>query len=530
MIHVVGLGPGDPLSLPPRAFALLTGGLPVYLRTGRHPTVETGPVADALHSVRVIALDDEYETNTSFDDTYDAIVARVLRAQAADGEIVYAVPGHPLFGETTVARLLTAAKAASVPVRVTGAPSFVDACLEAVGVALTDDLHVIDALTLDPAAPTPPAALRTGGPLLLYQVHSQAAASTTKLALMRAGFPDEYPVTIIRAAGVPEQEQVTETPLFELDRAKHRHDHLTSVFVSPLPPGQRRPDFDDLVRIMAQLRNPNGGCPWDLKQTHATLRRYVIEEAYEVVDAINAVSEGDDAPDALDHLCEELGDLLLQVVFNAQLAAEQGFFDSGDVCVAIVEKLIRRHPHVFGVERDGEMSLVKVSGADEVLTNWNAIKAAEKGNSGNPKMVSVLEGIPASLPALLKALETSRRAVKAGFEWPDTGGVLDKVEEEFAELRAEIEAGRNLSKERIASELGDLLFTLVNVARKMEIDPEEALRAQIARFTRRFQHIEARAAETGRPLETLDLAAMEVFWQEAKQREAGKQENQQNAD
>jgi tetrapyrrole methylase family protein/MazG family protein len=517
MIHVVGLGPGDPLGLPPRAFALLTGGLPVYLRTARHPTVETGPLADALKGLAsVTALDDEYETNSSFDDTYDAIVARVLRAEATEGEIVYAVPGHPLFGETTVSRLLAKAKEANVAITVTGASSFVDACLEAVAVALTDDLHVIDALTLDPSDPVPHPALRANGPLLLYQVHSRDAASNTKLALMNAGYPDEFAVTLVRAAGVPGQQHITEVPLFELDRAKHAHDHLTSVWVPMLPADQRRPGFEDLVRVMARLRNPDGGCPWDLKQTHATLRRYVIEEAYEVVDAIDALADDDEYGTATDHFCEELGDLLLQVVFHAQLAAEEGTFEIGDVCTAIVEKLIRRHPHVFGE--------VKVDGADEVLTNWEAIKAQEKGNAPEAKPVSVLEGIPSSLPALMKALEVSRRVVKVGFEWPDTGGVLDKVEEEFAELRAEIEAGGTTSKERIAAEMGDLLFTLVNVARHLGVDPEEALRSQIARFSRRFRHIESRAADAGRPIEDLSLEEMEVHWQEAKMQERSKGE------
>jgi tetrapyrrole methylase family protein / MazG family protein len=497
MIHVVGLGPGDPQRLPPRAFALLTGGLPVYLRTARHPTLTGGTLAAALSSVRVTALDDEYENNPSFEDTYAAIVARVLRAQAAEGEIVYAVPGHPLIGETTVARLLDEARQRGVAVKIVGAPSFVDACLEAVGVAVTGDLHVIDALTLDPAAPAPPDALRTGGPLVLYQVHSRDAASNVKLALMRAGYPDEFPVTVVRAAGVPEQETVRTLPLFELDRGRE-HDHLTSVYVPPLAEEERRASFYDLVRVMARLRDPGGGCPWDLEQTHRTLRRYVLEEAYEVAEAIDT---GDP-----DKLREELGDLLLQVVFHAQLAAEEGVYEVDDVCATIVEKLIRRHPHVFGE--------VKAETPDEVLNNWQAIKAAEKGNQDR---VSILDGIPASLPALMAAMEVSRRAVKAGFEWPDVGGVLDKVEEEFAELRAEVEA--DAPKEKVSAELGDLLFTLVNVGRRIGVEPEDALRGQMERFKRRFRHIERHAAEQGRPLESLTLNEMEDLWREAKGQE-----------
>jgi MazG family protein len=274
--------------------------------------------------------------------------------------------------------------------------------------------------------------------------------------------------------------------------------------VPAIAPEERRPSFYDLVRVMARLRDPDGGCPWDLKQTHETLRRYVLEEAYEVAEAID---RGD-----TEHLAEELGDLLLQVVFHAQLAWETGEFEADDVCAAIVRKLIRRHPHIFGE--------VKVEGADEVLTNWEAIKASEKAEKGEPVSESVLDGIPTSLPALMAALETSKRAVKAGFEWPDTGGVLDKAEEEFAELRAEIEAGAET--EKIAAELGDLLFTVVNVGRKLGIEAETALRAQMDRFKRRFRHIERRAAETGRALDALTLDEMEAFWQEAKTQERAK--------
>jgi tetrapyrrole methylase family protein/MazG family protein len=506
MIHVIGLGPGDPERLPPRAFALLTRGLPVLVRTMRHPVwTLPGPLADAVLAglLQPTPLDDEYESNQTFDDTYDAIVERVVRAAAADGEIVYAVPGHPLVGETTVARLLERARRENIRTEILGAPSFIDAVLEAVGQSATGDLHIIDALSLRADDAAPDAALRgTRGPLLLYQIHSRDAASQTKLALMRAGYPDDYTVTLIHAAGVPGAQMVRDLPLYTIDRDPDLS-HLTSLWVTPLPPEVAQPGFDGLVRIMARLRDPNGGCPWDLKQTHLTLRKYVIEEAYEVVEAIDGLDSGGDP----DTLCEELGDLLLQVVFHAQLAAEDGYFDAEDVCRAIVEKMVRRHPHIFGD--------TVVADADEVLKNWNAIKA---GESGKEYRLSILDGMPAGLPALMRALETSKRVVKVGFEWPDVGGVLAKVDEEIAELRVEVESGA--SQERIFDELGDLLFTIVNVARHLGVDPEEALRAQVARFTRRFHHIEAGARRQERALDSLSLAEMELLWQEAKQKES----------
>ena len=248
---------------------------------------------------------------------------------------------------------------------------------------------------------------------------------------------------------------------------------------------------------MARLRDPENGCPWDREQTPQTLRKYVIEEAYEVVEAIDSGSPA--------KLSEELGDLLLQVVFHAQLASETGMFALPDVSRLIVEKLIRRHPHVFGT--------VTVSGSEQVLTNWEQIKRAEPGYEDR---TSILDGIPPALPALMRALEVSKRVVKVGFEWPAVAEVLDKVEEELAELRAEIASGQTA---RAGDELGDLLFTLVNVARHLKVDPEDALRRMTLRFAARFKHIERHAAGTNRAVSDLTLNEMETIWQQAKREE-----------
>lgn len=255
-------------------------------------------------------------------------------------------------------------------------------------------------------------------------------------------------------------------------------------------------DFAFLVEVMARLRGP-GGCPWDREQTHATLKPFLLEEAYEVLDAVDAGNPG--------QTCEELGDLLLQVVFHAQLASEAGQFTIADVSQGIVQKLIRRHPHVFGT--------VSVNGTEDVLTNWEAIKRAEPGYE---ERTSILDGIPSQLPALLRAREVSKRVVKVGFEWPDMAGVLDKVDEELRELRQEIGDGTHVNTERAADELGDLLFTLVNVARHLKIDPEDALRRMTLRFAARFRHLEAHAQQKGVALSDLPLAEMEAVWQAAK--------------
>jgi len=259
-------------------------------------------------------------------------------------------------------------------------------------------------------------------------------------------------------------------------------------------------DYDSLAAMMARLRDPETGCPWDREQTPQTLRRYLIEESYEVIEAI-------DASDPF-KLSEELGDLLLQIAFHAQLAEESRQFTNGDIVRAIVLKLIRRHPHIFG-------STV-VSGSEQVLANWEQIKRTEKGNEHRK---SILDGIPKDLPALMRALDVSKRVVRVGFEWPSVDEVLDKVEEEIAELRAELRSENGIDPARVKGELGDLLFTIVNVARQLKVDPEDALRSMTERFSRRFRRIEDHAEAEGRALSDLSLMEMEEIWQQAKREE-----------
>ena len=254
--------------------------------------------------------------------------------------------------------------------------------------------------------------------------------------------------------------------------------------------------FDRLTQIMAQLRAPDGGCPWDLQQTHQTLRASLIEESAEVLDAIES---GDQ-----ENLREELGDLLLQVVFHAQLAQENGDFNIEDVARGISEKLVRRHPHIFGD--------VVAPDAEAVKANWDVIKAQEKAERGE-KPTSVLGDVPTELPALAAALKISRRAAKVGFEWPDEAGVWAKLREEIGEVE---DAMRGESDARIAEELGDLLFTVVNLARWRGINPELALRDNNRKFRGRFEQMEAQAQQRGWDLEALDEAQWDELWNAAK--------------
>ena len=264
------------------------------------------------------------------------------------------------------------------------------------------------------------------------------------------------------------------------------------------PPPQDADPMARLLAIMAQLRNPDGGCPWDLEQSFATIAPYTIEEAYEVADAIARNDLGD--------LKEELGDLLLQVVFHSRMAEEAGVFDFSAVAEAICNKMIRRHPHVFA-------EAAHRTAAEQTIA-WEATKAAER--AAKPKTASVLDGVAPALPALTRAAKITARAARVGFDWPSTAEVVDKLREELAELEVEIAAG---DAEKAREELGDLLFVCANLARKLEVEPEDALRAANAKFIRRFNFIEAALAAQGRAPDQSDLAEMDALWDDAKRAE-----------
>ena len=264
--------------------------------------------------------------------------------------------------------------------------------------------------------------------------------------------------------------------------------------------------FDDLVQIMARLRAP-GGCPWDRKQTHETLKPYLLEEAYEVLEAIDH--------GRTPQLREEMGDLLLQVIFHAQIAAESGTFTIEDVVQHLCDKLVRRHPHVFGGAEEQD----KAKNADEVYARWEQIKRAEREESGEPR--SALDGVPKTLPALLRAYQIQARASRVGFDWPKLDEVLKKLDEELGEWReamaqAESCDGDPAAARRVEDELGDVLFTLVNAARFLKVNPEDTLRRTVDRFIERFQHVEAAARSSGRDLNKMTLAEMDELWEQAK--------------
>ncbi len=254
--------------------------------------------------------------------------------------------------------------------------------------------------------------------------------------------------------------------------------------------------FDTLVHIVARLRAP-GGCPWDRKQTHASIKPYLIEEAYEVLQALDDENS--------EKLCEELGDLLLQIVFMAKIGSENEWFTIDDVADGISEKMIRRHPHVFGE--------TAVEDTDEVVRNWEEIKREERRES---RKASVLDGVPASLPALLKAYRMTQKAAAVGFDWARPEDVIDKLHEEVAELEAEVRTGDEVALDRVRSEMGDVLFVMANLARHLGVEPETAMQETNSRFLRRFQGVEALAKKAGRALSDMSLAELDGLWHEVK--------------
>ncbi|RKO68222.1 nucleoside triphosphate pyrophosphohydrolase [Desulfofundulus salinus] len=481
-ITVVGLGPGNPGHLPLSVWEVLCKAKRLFLRTERHPVVpwlkEKG--------ISFETFDYLYETGRDFQDVYRRM-AETLLGEASGEPLVFAVPGHPLMAEEAVGIVLQEGSRRGLKVDVLPAMSFVDVICSALGLDPGNGLHLVDGLRLDRQEPVP------GVANIIFQVYSRLVASDVKLTLMEY-YPAAHPVTVIRAAGVPDLERIEEHPLYELDRLDW-FDHLTSLYLPPCPgvAGKCHYPLDSLVEVMATLRGGQG-CPWDREQTHRSLRPFLLEEAYEVLEAIDQ--------EDMYKLCEELGDLLLQIVFHSQLAREKDFFDINDVVRGITAKMLRRHPHVFGD--------VSVRNSAEVLANWDQIKAQEEGKE---RPASLLKEVPRSLPALLQASSVQARAARAGFDWPDYRGALDKVFEELQEVRQALSEGRRAELER---ELGDLLFAVVNLSRLLGVEAEVALYGAINRFRRRFQHIEERARQCGRDLTSFTLDQLDAWWEEAK--------------
>lgn len=431
-LAIIGLGPGAPEYLTRAALALLRE-RPVLLRTRQHPVVHSFPEATQWES-----CDDLYESAATFEQAYDAIVARVLQ-RAKETPLVYAVPGHPLVGEATVRRLLVDAPSHGISYTVIPGLSFIDAALPLLGIdALASNLQIVDALELVSCAEAAPFAagywpLSPLRPALLGQVYDRYIASHVKLVLQRL-YPAETPIRLIRAAG-SSHAHALHAMLYELDH--YDFDATTTVFIPALDPLDA-PVTEALQRVVARLRAPNG-CPWDREQTHRTLVSHLLEETYETIEAIEA--EDDDA------LREELGDVLLQVLMHAQIAEERGAFVYEEIVGTVIEKLVRRHPHVFGQER--------AESASSVLARWEAIKAAERAEQGRRERL-----VPASLPALAR-----------------TQKLLERLHRIQPERLAELQRALALVDSDPARVLGARIVSLVIEAIRSGVDSEAAVRS-----------------------------------------------------
>ena len=465
MIDVVGLGPGDLSRVPaPTLELLMDRESTVIARTIDHPAA-----AELAERRSVVFCDDLYETSESFDDVYEAIAERVVAASGR-GRVIYAVPGSPSVGELAVPKILERTAATVHP-----AESFLDAVFRTVGVdPLADGFQLLNAHDL-------PAVLSFATPTVIGHVDDPAVLGDLAALIDRTA-PDGLEITVLRGIGASDEEIWHGTPA-------HAPAQLagvrTSVFVPAHPNG--------LVGVVDMMRRLRNECPWDRKQTHESLIRYLVEETYELIEALNFLIDGDaDDLGAYAEVEEELGDVLLQVLFHSVIAEDEGAFGIADVAHTLRTKMVRRHPHVFGD--------IDAADAETVKRNWDDIKAAEKGAAPE----SLLDGI-AAMPGLSRSMELGRRAANVGFDWPNLDGVRAAVVEELAELdKAATGEGRR-------RELGDVLFSVVNLARHLDIDPEAALQSSASRFDRRFRRME-RAGD----LAELDLDAMNALWHEAK--------------
>ena len=508
-VVVVGLGPAGVELATANTLAAINRIPHRFLRTARHPSAALVPDATTF--------DDAYEAADTFDDVYRMIVDRLVAAATEHGEVLYAVPGSPYVLERSVRWLCEDAR---VNTTVLPALSFLDLAYARLGIdPIEAEVTLIDAHTFAASA-----AGRTG-PLLVAHTHDRRVLSDVKLAVTEG---PTQPVTVLQRLGLPD-EAAFQIAWADLDRS-FEPDHLTCLYV----PRLEAPVAAELVRFHQIVRRLRDECPWDRKQTHRSLARYAVEETYELVEAIGALDAEDASTDI--HLVEELGDVLLQVVLHSAIGEQEGRFDLAEVAATISEKMVRRHPHVFGA--------VEVAGADEVVANWEAIKQAERASAATTGTATTgttgtgttgagttgtgtastgvantapdvgLDAVPGHLPALSHALETSKTAAQRGFDWDDPRGTLDKVREELAEIDDAWD-----DPDHVGEEIGDLLFAMVSVARHRGIDPEVALRQASAKFRRRVDAVLALAADGGIDTRACGLVVLDALWDEAKRAE-----------
>lgn len=480
-LTIIGLGPGSKEYLTIGAFEKMKDSKKIFLRTEKHPVVDYLKTKEISYQ----SFDYIYDQKENFDDVYETIVKQLLDMVKSE-DVLYCVPGSPFVAEVTVQILIERAKTQGIVLEFVPSVSFIEAIFHTLKKDPIGGLKIIDGLALDKQVPD------VDTDVIVTQVYNKFVASEMKLKLMEY-YPDEYPIVVIRGAGIPNEEKIEKIKLYELDHVEWL-DYLTSIYIPKIDDNTIiNYRMNDLIKIMKRLRG-KGGCQWDAKQTHESLKPHLIEETYEVLEALDEMD--------MILLEEELGDLLLQIVFHALLASERGEFSMRDVIKGICKKLIDRHPHVFGE--------VKVDSASGAVKSWEAVKRKEK----NVKTYTQgLKRVPKHLPALMKSYKIQAKAAEVGFDWDDVEDAIKKVREELGELLEAYNTGESI---KIKEELGDLIFSVVNVARFLNVDPELALNGTVQKFIDRFEFIEITATENGKELEKMSLKEMDELWNMAK--------------
>lgn len=481
-IYVVGLGPGSIDALTLGAVNSIRSGRKNFLRTEKHPSVKY--FID--NNIDYKSYDYLYEREEDFLAVYETIVDELKKESEIEGEINYYVPGNPMVAEKTVELLLEA----GIEVEIVSGMSFIEPMIEIVGRDPVNGLKIVDGAVFDSLM------VDINIDTIITQVYNRRILSEVKLILSEI-YSDEHQVWLIHSAGIENEEETLKIPVFELDHSGEVGS-LTSIYVPKIEKSIKKIyDFNDIMGIMRLLR-ASDGCPWDMEQTHESIRQSLIEEAYEVVDAIDSKD--------IDNLCEELGDLLLQVVFHSQIAYEEGEFNPIDITSSLANKLILRHPHVFS-QKDVENST-------EVVYNWNKIKYA---NRDITTLTEILKDLP-RLPALMLSFKVQDKAADVGFDWDDIQGPIDKVKEEFHEVMEAVDL-YGKEDERVEGEVGDLLFAVVNLSRFLNVNPEVALNRTINKFINRLEIMEVKSQEMGKKLDDFNLQELDQLWNKAKQLE-----------
>ncbi|MCY6485711.1 nucleoside triphosphate pyrophosphohydrolase [Clostridium aestuarii] len=478
MIRVIGLGPGSKQALTLGAVDLLKNSENIYFRTENYPNVE---YLKSL-GVKFKSYDYLYQRLNNLDEISENIAKDLVDKHSEFKEIIYVVPGHPLEGDKTVKILIDSCKEKNIDIEILPTISFIDTLVKNLKIDVSYGIKIIDSFDVKDSM------LDKKIETIIVGLYNKDIISVIKTKLC-GYYNDNTDIYFIKISDEKKLEKV-KSSIGEID--KQQDDKYISVIYIPRCVDTIN-DFQDLLDIMNTLRSENG-CPWDREQTHKSLKRCLIEECYEVLEAIDEMN--------YDKITEELGDVLLQVVFHAQIGKEENHFNINDVIKRICNKLIERHPHVF--------AKMNVSNAKEVLVNWDKIKKKEKGFK---TYTDELKHVAKNLPALIRADKVQNKAAKVGFDWDDVMPAINKVLEEADEVK---EVYKSQNKEKIIEEVGDLIFSTVNIARLLDIDPEHALNYTIDKFIRRFQYIERKGSEKGKNLKQMSLKEMDELWEKSK--------------